>query len=241
MRYEETVFTYNLNHLPDKVMSEEEYRHRRDMVINDLISNRLATRGALRSHRELSGFEARNASEHHKSMLDDFEHRAKNDFAGQFDDRCSACQHCKIDARMERSLARGSIVLTADCYCMAMNSRNAECFDGYVPATKEWHWRFPQIPVRVYFDGVKVDKNGNPMTRMIIQHDKQDMDMTMRPSLYVELHPEPQGIIVRDGIDHGYLTKDELKLGNAALARERKCNPQLAVVSQPQTPVEDAW
>lgn len=249
MRREETGFAYNVKYLPDEVMSHKEYCRRRDEAIVQLVGDRLASKGRMRLVKKHDATMLGMGIPPHQRdeiMLRQFERYAADNFSGQFSSECNTCRHCKVEVEIAHDHTSPGINMIAECYCEAMKRPGLECFDGYVPATVQWRWQDDLVPIEVSFD---ITAEGDKVVaEMAIVHDDprfQGFTDPLSGSRHLHyggnLHDEPQGLMARNNVDSSYLTREELKMANEALARTAKKYRATQPTPQPATPMDDAW
>ncbi len=246
MHREETSFIYNIKQLPNEIMSHQEYCNRRDQAIKRLVDDRLATKGHLRLVNRMDPDRLGAGIPLHQRQeltLRQFERYAADQFTGQFDKQCNTCQHCKLTVNAVQNHSALTVEMIAECYCTAMKFEGAECFDGYMPKTRQWRWQSNLEPSMVEFD---LTAFGDELkAEMTIIHDTPVMnyaDTRLAPLHHaLNAHDEPEGIMVRNNADSSYLTQSELKMANQALARTAKKYRATQPTPQPATPMDDAW
>lgn len=248
MQHEETSFIYDVKYLPAEVMSDDEYRRRRDEAVQDMTGRRLGRTDGFRVNKTLNRHELGAGIPSHRSedvMRRQFERFAADHFTGQFDERCNTCKFCQLDINASQDIASNSLMLTATCYCKGRKMQGVACFDGYVPSMDKWRWDGEEMPVHASFQ-VRENMKGDRLATLNIVHDNPmarpyDDPMTMTRHFGDNMRDEPPGFMTRNNADSGYLTREELKLANEALARTAKEYRATQPTPQPATPMDDAW
>lgn len=249
MHHEETSILYNIRYLPDQVISHDEYVARRDRAVQLMVGDRLATKGTLVTKQTINRFDLHREPgipDHMRNevMLRQFERMARSDFEGKFDKQCFDCAHCKIDVRMSLDSMTGNLELAALCFCEGMKKGGLTCFDGYIPLTQQWQWP-PYKAVSASFAVSEPNPKGLSFATLHFDHAEPVNDMDGRLAgfhmISYNTHDEPPGLITRNNADSEYLTKDEIKLANDALAKVSKMVRATMPTPRPQTPMEDAW
>lgn len=247
MEEEETSFVVNVHYIPDTIMSDAEYRSRRDRAVESMLSERLATKGVLVMRQEVNEHELHGVPDHQRPsiILKHFERAALYEFSKQFDSNCVECPHRKIDVMMDHDVHRMGLTVAAKCYCGAKLQGGATCFDGYMPGSNSWLWPDYKA-VRAHFKVDKPNAKGLVFAHLAFAIGREDEMFDMHsPSrlrgVYGDVRDEPPGPMTRINADSGYLTQDEIKMADKALAGVSKIVRASMPSPQPQTPCEDAW
>lgn len=251
MELEDTGIVVNVQYIPDTIMSNAEYKSKRDAAVESMLRDRLATKGVLVMKQEVNEHELHGVPDHQKNsiILKHFERAALYEFSKQFDSNCVECSHRKIDVMMEHDHHRMGVTVAAKCYCGAKLQGGATCFDGYMPGSNSWLW--PEYATRdVTFKVDRPNEKGLVFARMMfrVDHDPMEMyDPTEPPYMrkpktpFGDVRDEPPGQMTRINADGAYMTSEEIKMADAALKRLKKEYRNSLPTPQPQTPCEDAW
>lgn len=247
MGLEDTGIVLNVRYLPDTIMSNAEYRAKRDAAVESMLRDRLATKGVLVTQMAVREHEFAGVPAHqkHSVMMQQFERQAEREFHRQVDNNCMECPHKKIEVSLNNDMVDMTYTIRAKCFCGAKRQGGATCFDGYMPGSNSWLWPRDRA-IRAQF---RVD-NPNPQglvfakLEFIIGEEEQIFDPSRPPShrdIYGDVHDDPPGPMTRINADGAYMTKEEIEMADVAMAKLAKTVRATLPSPQPQTPCDDAW
>lgn len=247
MEAEETTFLYNVQYLPQTVMSDAEYKARRDGAVESMLGQRLATKGVLAleqivDERMLSelGIPAHQRQAH---LTRWFEREANHKFATQIDSNCMDCPHRATEVALLNDHKMYELRIRAKTLCGAKLNGGATCFDGYMPGSNMWKWPEHSAIIAEFAVG-KPNKQGLTFATLCFVHADRSTTFYDPRELSVhkefgDIRDEPPGPMTRNNADSGYLTRDEIELADIELAKLSKV--VRATMPSPQTPCDDAW
>lgn len=252
MELEDTGIVVNVQYIPDTIMSDAEYKSKRDAAVQSMLQNRLATKGVLLfqacvDERLLHGIPAHQST---SIILEQYGRHAEYEFNKQMDGNCSTCKHRKIDVHLEHDMHARGVSVKAKCMCAAKLQGGATCFDGYMPGSNSWLW--PEYSTQaVEFRVDRPNEKGLVFAHMMfhvgeqqrapLSFDPNEPPYMRMPNPYGDVRDEPPGHMTRINADGAYMTSDEIKMADAALKRLKQQYRNSLPTPKPQTPMEDAW
>lgn len=246
MELEDTGIVVNVRYLPGTIMSNAEYKAKRDAAVESMLRDRLATKGILVMQMAVREHEFVGVPTHqkHSVMMQQFERQAEREFHRQVDNNCMECPHKKIEVSLDSNMMDMTQTVRAKCFCGAKRQGGATCFDGYMPGSNSWLWPRDRV-VRASFIMDKPNPQGLVFAKLefAIGEEPEIFDPSRRAHLdmYGDVHDDPPGPMTRINADGAYMTKEEIEMADAALAKLAKAVRATLPSPQPQTPCEDAW
>lgn len=251
MELEDTGIVVNVQYIPDTIMSDAEYKSKRDAAVQSMLQNRLATKGILMFQARVDERLLQGIPQHQSTsiILEQYGRHAEHEFNRQMDSNCATCSHKKVDVFLEHDAHTRGISVKAKCGCEAKLKGGTTCFDGYMPASNSWLW--PEYATRdVTFRVDRPNEKGLVFAHMMFRVDHDPLElydpneppyMRKPKSPFGDVRDEPPGQMTRVNADGAYMTSEEIKMADAALKRLKKEYRHSIPSPQPQTPMEDAW